>query len=321
MSPPTDADAREVLRRFGLAGAPAKPLGNGGGFSGARIWRIFTDRGERCLKAWLPGGMTGERHREIVRLIHRARNSKLTFVPATSDCVVYVDRVWDLTDWMPGIADFHANPSPDRLRAACRALARLHLAWADFASIPQACPAVARRLIAVRECLDAAVASSPKFVPPDPVAPWAERARTIVEQRIADIPRALEPWRSVPLPVQPCLCDVWHDHVLFTGDEVTGLIDFGSVKIDNVAVDLARLLGSMVGDDSAQFEAGLDAYAQIRPLTALERALVPVLDRTGIVLGLANWLRRLGQKGSEYDDRTAVADRLASLVRRVEKWQ
>ena len=124
----------------------------------------------------------------------------------------------------------------------------------------------------------------------------------------------------MPLPAQPCLCDVWHDHVLFTGDELTGLIDFGAIKVDNVAVDLARLLGSLVGDDVAQREAGLNAYAEIRPLSELERALVPMLDRTGVVLGLANWLRRLWQHGTEYENRAAVADRLASLVRRIENW-
>jgi Ser/Thr protein kinase RdoA (MazF antagonist) len=322
MSPPTDADARKVLRRFGLAAAPAQPLGNRGGFSGARIWRILTDGGDLCLKAWPPDGMTPARHREIVRLIRHARHSGLTIIPATADHIEYADRVWDLADWMAGTADFHAHPSATRLRAACGALARLHVAWSMLPSPPGPCPAVIRRMIAAREWLDATGPGSwrPVLAAADPVSPWAERGWSLIVNRIPDIPQLLKPWTFLPLPVQPCLCDVWHDHVLFTGDDVTGLIDFGAVKIDNVAVDLARLLGSMVGDDAVQFEAGLDAYAEIRTLSKLERALVPVLDRTGVVLGLANWLRRLFHDGGEFEDRVAVAGRMSELVMRAERW-
>jgi homoserine kinase type II len=155
---------------------------------------------------------------------------------------------------------------------------------------------------------------------PDASTPWIQRAVRAVESQIREIPHLLARWRSVPLPVHPCVCDVWHDHVLFAGDEVTGIIDFGSLKIDNVAVDLARMLGSMVGDDKAMFEAGLDAYATIRPLSEPERKLAPILDRTGVVLGLANWLWRLHLHGCEFQDRTAVAKRMSELVRRVENW-
>ena len=78
MSAPTDADAREVLRRFGLAAPRPEPLGNHGGFSGARIWRTQTNRGDCCLKAWPPAGITSARHREILRLIRMARRAELT---------------------------------------------------------------------------------------------------------------------------------------------------------------------------------------------------------------------------------------------------
>jgi Ser/Thr protein kinase RdoA (MazF antagonist) len=320
MSSPTDADARAVLRQFGLAAVTAEPLGNHGGFSGARLWRISTTSGDLCLKAWPRGGMTPERHREIVRLLRHARAVGLAIIPKTSDLVELGGRLWDLADWMPGTADFHADPSPARLRAACVALARLHVFWADFADAPRPCPAVLRRLVAAGEWIDATVGWSPKFLPPDPVSPWAVRAREIVERGIPGLPRILEPWRSVSLPAQPCLCDIWHHHVLFTGDDVTGLIDFGGVKFDNVAVDLARLLGSMVGDDAVLLEMGLDSYAEIRPLSASERSLVRVLDRTGVVLGLANWLLRLFHHGPEYEDRTAVARRMSELVTRAENW-
>jgi homoserine kinase type II len=321
MSSPTDADARAVLRRFGLAAAPAEPLGNHGGFSGARLWRVSTTRGDLCLKAWPPGGMTPGRHRDIVRLLRHARAAGLAFIPTTSEHVEHAGRLWDLADWTPGTADFHANPSPAQLRAACVALGRLHVSWADFAEAPRPCPAVIRRLTAAREWLDATVGGwRREFMPPDPVSRFVQRAWQAVMDRTPAIARLLEPWRSVTVPVQPCVCDIWHDHVLFTGDDVSGLIDFGALKLDNVSVDLARLLGSMIGDDAALFETGLNAYAEIRPLSDSEQSLVGVLDRTGVVLGLANWLRRLSHRGSVYEDRTAVARRISELVTRAENW-
>jgi homoserine kinase type II len=113
---------------------------------------------------------------------------------------------------------------------------------------------------------------------------------------------------------------VWHDHVLFSGDAVSGLVDYGSVRIDHAAVDLARLLGSLVGDDSAGWEAGLEAYVALRPLSQSEQGLARALDQTGTILGMANWLRWLYLEHRVFVDRKAVADRLGALVRRIEAW-
>jgi Ser/Thr protein kinase RdoA (MazF antagonist) len=121
------------------------------------------------------------------------------------------------------------------------------------------------------------------------------------------------------MPLQPCLCDVWHAHVLFEGEAVTGLVDYGSVKVDHVAVDLARLLGSLVEGDARRTAAGLTAYRRLRRLTQREAELVGVLDETATVLAVANWLRWLYHEGRRYDDRAAVTARLAGLVRRLER--
>jgi Ser/Thr protein kinase RdoA (MazF antagonist) len=112
--------------------------------------------------------------------------------------------------------------------------------------------------------------------------------------------------------------------VLFVGDAVSGLVDYGSVKVDHVAADLARLLGSLVPDDGAGMAAGLAAYGRLRPLSAQEEALVSVLDETGAVLGVTNWLRWLYRDGRWFEDRADmahVAQRLGQLVERLERWQ
>ena len=91
----------------------------------------------------------------------------------------------------------------------------------------------------------------------------AERAWALSQTWAEWVPRALATWAERPLPLQPCLCDVWHDHVLFEGDTVTGVIDYGGAKIDHVAVDLARLLGSMAGDKAKLRAAGLPLFTLV----------------------------------------------------------
>jgi Ser/Thr protein kinase RdoA (MazF antagonist) len=134
------------------------------------------------------------------------------------------------------------------------------------------------------------------------------------------MPCVLSPWAERPLPLQPCLCDIWHDHVLFDSERVAGLIDYGGVKIDQAAVDLARLLGSMAGDRKELRAAGLYAYGRWRPLSWEEEALVSILDETGTLIGMANWLKWLYRDGRCFEDPAAVARRLAELVERVEGW-
>jgi Ser/Thr protein kinase RdoA (MazF antagonist) len=83
-------------------------------------------------------------------------------------------------------------------------------------------------------------------------------------------------------------------------------------------VDLARLLGSLVREDQAAWRRGLAAYRRLAPLEAEEEALAFALDVTGTILSVANWLRWLYEERRPFSDRSAVAHRLAELVRRLE---
>jgi Ser/Thr protein kinase RdoA (MazF antagonist) len=329
---PLDPEARTVLDEYPFVlGAPALlPLGNRGGFSGARLWQVQASGGRLCLRAWPPGEPAPARLQDIHRCMRSAREAGLSFVPPVfatrggATWVAHSGRLWDVTGWMPGRADFHERPSRARLECACRALAQLHVAWAASPTPTGPCPSVRRRLDCAQEWTTRVAAG---WNPPalaaadDPVSPWTVRAWQVLPPWIDHVFRALAPWAARPLPLQPCMCDVWHDHLLFTGDTVTGLVDFGGVKIDNVAIDLARLLGSLIGDDSTLRAAGLQAYSAVRPMSAEEEELVATLDRTGTILGVANWLLWLYHEGRHFDDRHAVARRLAELVERIERWE
>lgn len=326
---PSEPAAREVLRcHWELADlGTLTALGNFGGFSGTRLWRLQVGREVLCLRAWPTGNPSPQRLDAIHRCMGAAAAFGLTFVPVLrptrggATWAEHAGRLWELATWMPGRADFRERPTATRLEAAVTALARLHLAWSGGGSAGR-CPAVQRRLDLVRKwvgLLDSGWDPARIAAADDPARPWAERAWRLLPHRVASVPSRLAAWVEQRVPLQPCLCDIWHDHVLFVGDSVSGVIDFGSIKTDHVAVDLARLLGSMAGDDAELWRAGLREYARQRPLSAEEEALVVVLDETGTVLGAANWLRWLYHDGKQFEDRLAVARRLEELVRRLEQ--
>lgn len=325
------SQALTVLARFRVPGSrrSVQPLGNHGGFSGARLWRVETSLGTHGLRAWPVGGMTAERLQWIHSLMAAAVADGLRFisvlVPTAEGCTTAEagNRLWELTTWMPGQADFHDRPSPERLTAAARALALLHRTWAARGSSTAICPGLLRRLEAVRFWLPLLRSgwTPPREHLPATVQPWVDRAWRVFPAWLAAVPKQLAPWVQRQLPLQPCLCDIWHDHVLFEGDAVSGIIDYGSAKIDHPAADLARLLGSLVGDDARQRELALRAYAEILPLEPGTSDLVEALDGSGVIVGLGNWLRWLCHDGRSFDDWRAVARRLQELVERITNWQ
>jgi Ser/Thr protein kinase RdoA (MazF antagonist) len=224
-------------------------------------------------------------------------------------------RVWDVTTWMPGRADFRQDPSDAKLIAAVTAVARIHQAWGAEGTVAP-CPAIVRRWQALLDWEELLRAGwRPRFEADDPVRPHAEAAWGLLPAVLPSIWPPLRYWLKQSVPVQPCLCDVWHDHILFEGDRVTGAVDYAAAKVDHVAVDLARLLGSFVPDDPARTETALRNYQAVRPLPQAE--LVTLLDRAGVVLGVTNWLRWLYHEWRVYPNREAVTKRLGTLVQRL----
>ena len=125
-----------------------------------------------------------------------------------------------------------------------------------------------------------------------PFAELARRSLDCFNRLSATIESELRLASTIPVPLVPCLRDIWHDHLLLTGDVVTGLIDPAACRTDTVATDLSRLLGSLFGDDSAGWDAAMQVYASHRPLSVAESVLVPILDRSGVLLSAMTWLRR-----------------------------
>ena len=111
--------------------------------------------------------------------------------------------------------------------------------------------------------------------------------------------------------------DIWHAHVLFFGDEVSGLVDFGAMRPENVAADVARLLGSLVGDERRDWQRGLAAYEAIRPMSEDEPALLAAFDRSTVLLGGLQWLEWIYVERHTFADQSAVLERVDEFLARL----
>lgn len=116
--------------------------------------------------------------------------------------------------------------------------------------------------------------------------------------------------------LQPAIRDLWRDHVLFTGTGVSGFLDFGAMRIDTPLTDLARLSGSLAGDDLESRQAALRAYSEVRPLSSREIELVDLLDHSGTFIAGWNWLDWLYVEQREFPSLAAVRERLSELLGR-----
>ncbi len=307
-----------------------EPLGSAGGFSGARFWRLVSRAGLLCLRRWPPEHPSPEGLEFIQAVLWQVVREGFDLVPlplctrVRKGYVQHGGHLWELAPWMPGRANFRQDPSDEKLTAAMTALAEFHLAAAAF-PLPDPpfspSPGIADRL----ERLHAWVSGDlTRLAAAVNRGLWPElegRAARIFDlfPIASDKVRALlQTCAEYRVPLQPCIRDIWHKHVLFEGNRVTGLIDFGSMGPENVAADVARLLGSMAGDDSRRWQTGLDAYRPIRPLSDREVSLVYAFDQSTVLMAGLNWIDWICRQRRTFEDRAPILARLDEIIGRME---
>lgn len=313
------------------------------GFSAA-VWKLNTPAGEQALRC------TPERQSSVADLVdlHRllfgmaklppedlpTANSTFTKPPiavphrcADGRSVVETGSGnWQLEHWLPGDPDCSGDPGCARMQSAMRGLALWHVAAASVCRIESSnrfavksevtCPAVTSRLQLLRawtadrvsqtETLLASCANR-SFVPH--ASETLQHLRRLHRSVITDLQIAAQQ----RVRIQPVLADCWRDHFLFTGAELTGLIDPHSARTDHVAVDVSRALGTMCPADNRHWSDSIDAYTEIAPFADSDWPLLHVLDVVGTLLGALNWVRwvvvdRIGPANQAVQTLTANTD-------------
>jgi Ser/Thr protein kinase RdoA (MazF antagonist) len=321
-----DEDLREILAGFPADARPLtapEPLGNAGGASGARLWRLASGRGTLVARAWPADGPGPGALEQIHGWL--AETGPLGFVPIP---VPGLDgrtvrhrggRLWELAPWRPGVADPGRPPAPGRLRVGFSALAAFHQALARHGRRGPS-PGLARRLGEIADLRDGGFEILERALDRSAADPRTEAARhwLALARRLAPVVATQvrrEAGRIVAL--QPCLRDARPEHFLFEGDRLTGLVDFGAMGREGVAGDLARLLAEWVGPDPTARAEALASYAAIRPLDDDETALIGAFTCSAALLGAGRWVLWHFVEGRTFDDPSAVARGLQRGLQRL----
>lgn len=328
----SQSDIQTVLAAYSSQFRPHRidSLGAAGGFSGARFWRLWTDVGPLCLRQW-PRQHPDRQRLEFIHAVLRnvaQRGVNVVPVPVLDrkgrSYVRHAGHFWELAPWLPGDAEYHRYPTRQRLRTAMRTLAQFHLAASaarHHRASAEPSPGIVNRLAQVDRLVQGDCRRLAASIGPNPWPELQVRAARIIELFSAVAPQIgqrLRHARSLPVRLQPVIRDVWHDHVLFTGDEVTGVVDFGAMQTDCVMTDIARLLGSLVGDDPDGWNRGLDAYQEVAPLSDDELLLVRIFDVSTVALSGMNWLEWIYLEGRHFQQRGTILARLDVTISRLE---
>jgi len=166
-------------------------------------------------------------------------------------------------------------PTAAQCAAVGTALAKLHLAGQSYATTmdnPRG-----------PKWWKAALTDILPFVAGDDAALLKEEIRFQSLYRFSDLPRGV------------IHADLFRDNVLFSGNQVAGVIDFYFACTDALLYDIAIAVNDWCnttdgGLDAARTRAFVDAYGVVRPYTPIERGAWPVMLRAG---ALRFWVSRL----------------------------
>jgi len=315
-----------------VSDARMESLGVSGGFSGAVIWRVSMRGEQLCLRRWPKAHPTLQGLLAMHGLLQHVANSRCNIVPVprpTRQGETYFineDHLWELTPWMPGEASFAREPTATKLSAAVQSLAEFHQAARTYSSEGDtarqaASPGLHERFAMTSSLQQGGLEQlwrAARTAEPNDLRDIACDLLEGIGHCLDAVTSYLQRIVDVPLPLQWCLRDVRHDHLLFTGETMSGLLDFGAVAVDSVAGDVARLLGSTVNDHADSWQAGIQVYCQQRPLTEAEQLAIVGFDEGGTICSAANWVRWLFVEGRSFPQIHALHAQLVWLRDRLQ---
>ncbi|NNE01504.1 MAG: aminoglycoside phosphotransferase family protein [Pirellulaceae bacterium] len=306
------------------------------GMSGAIVFRCDGPHEQSfALRRW-PRGVAIDRVNQIHHVLTVAKKNACDIVPSVvaidpQRCgpVVCDQTLWDMCQWMPG-RPLALDASLDQIRRGASAIRQFHRAVESLGSRQQIAPVVMSRIeraAAIDPILPRAIAAADSHFPAD-LGHALGRASDLLRQNWPSvakrITRSLQRYQVETASTQWVLRDIHREHLLFTHDNVTGLVDFDAVRVDSPWADLVRFGGSfLTGQNNSDdiWEAILAGYGAVSPFQGRKKC-TPFLDFardlhfSSTWISLANWVIWLKDQRREFPcGNEPVAARINELVK------
>ncbi len=301
----SDQEIRHTIGLFGPTFQPDQwpPASVHFGFSGAEVYKFTARNKNYALRIWPSIERSLPKLEALTRLLEDVYAEGITYVaPAirkTDGTVATISssgKLIHIEPWLPGEPLTTIALSAQRLKNTMRAVAHLHLAAAKhmpstehFSWIRPAhegkSPSLKHRLGKLEYYLNTGVADvQSSLMQPEELRSLQLRLQLIFRSRAANLWEELKTATQLSLPLQPVFKDLWREHVLFTEDEVSGVIDPAAFGTDSVLTDITRLLGSIAGNNWKLWSDAVNIYQAVRPLNQTEQKLIAVFDYSNLLL-------------------------------------
>ena len=279
---------RELLRRYNINKVSAVDYR---GLSSSRIFKCFGPDGSAfCLKYWPDEGQA-QRLEAIHLGMKQLTVGGVGFTPVvmsteSHSSVVRYQGCWELISWLPGEANYLRSPNRKKLLSAVLAVAKMHDVWSEQQAVALS-PTIAQRLQRLEQA--EAICNRNHSRTAQATDHLAKRTEHHIKQISGVLrPKLMQLVRAETV-VHFCIRDLRAEHLLFTGEDVTGVVDFGAAKVDDPMTDLVRLLSTLEPDDESARLHALADYADARGIAPLDYDKFRVMDLAATLLSAFQW--------------------------------
>ncbi|QDU76283.1 Phosphotransferase enzyme family protein [Bremerella volcania] len=297
-----------------------------GGLSGSEVWKVETAQACYCLKLMPPDF-------SVNRLLaaHHAANDRRRrgmtylagYLPAASG-QTYVqtdDRLWELQTWINGSPPTLPYTFPQK-KAMFHAVAEFHDKHETPPKETDVSPGIQTRIQLCEawrlKHVRGHFPSLHSFGQPQ----WKWALEQFLDSLVHYHPRLgplLLSLEDETYLLEDCIADPRPENFRFQGDQLTGLFDLGSMRWDNIALDVSRMASEVSLDGEVDWEFAFQAVDSIRPLTPSEERLAIVLDAANVLLTGLNWVQWLVIDEIRFANCDHVSSRLSHLTDRLAK--
>lgn len=317
----------QILAAFQLQPAVVRSLvGLEGGLSGSDVWKVESTQATYCLKV-MPPDFSVNRLLAAHKAANRRRRLGMTtlagYLPTASG-QTYVEadgRLWELQTWMPGTPPRVPYLAPQK-KAMFQAIAQFHTLHEVPPRETASSPGIRTRIKLCDQWRtrhsNGEFAKLRCYGHPQ----WKSAIEQFLDSfvtyhtRLGPLLMSLE---QEPYLLEDCIADPRPDNFRFDDDQLTGLFDLGSMRWDNIALDVSRLASEVSSDGQVDWDFAFQEVSTLRPLTPSEERLAMVLDVANVLLTGLNWVQWLVVDGISFANCNHVSARLCHLTARLAK--